>query len=102
MAQQHPRRAILGWIGLAGLTSGAALAQSGEEMNPTDLVPRRFSPDNFAALSDNEIYMVNLAVRRGRIIRIDGCSGSDSAEVIRTAHADRAAGLRLMRQLCGG
>lgn len=102
MAHHFPRRAILGWIGLVGLTGTAALAQDVEEPDPTDLVPRRFSPAEFASLDENEIYMANLANRRGRAIRIDGCSAEASAEIIRTANADRAAGLEMLRRLCGG
>lgn len=102
MAQHPPRRAILGWIGLFGLTGIAALAQDVEEFDPTDLVPRRFSPEEFAALDANEIYMASLALRRGRTIRIDGCSNDDSAAIIRQAASDRAAALQRMRSLCGG
>ncbi|MEQ8898500.1 MAG: hypothetical protein RID23_15545 [Roseovarius sp.] len=102
MAQHPPRRAILGWIGLAALTGTAAIAQDVEEFDPTDLVPRRFSPDAFARLDANEIYMASLALRRGRAIRIDGCSSAQSAEIIRLANSDRAAGLQKMRGLCGG
>ncbi|MEQ8293112.1 MAG: hypothetical protein RIA08_12980 [Roseovarius sp.] len=102
MAQHPPRRAILGWLGLAALTGTAALAQDVEEFDPTDLVPRRFSPEGFAALDRNEIYMAALALRRGRTIRIDGCSPEASAEIIRTANADRAAGLEMLRRQCGG
>ncbi|KZY33070.1 hypothetical protein A3731_03630 [Roseovarius sp. HI0049] len=102
MAHHPPRRAVLGWLALAGLTGTATLAQDVEEPDPTDLVPRRFSPEEFATLDRNEIYMANLALRRGRTIRIDGCSAKASAEVIRTANADRAAGLQKLRRHCGG
>ncbi|KRS17192.1 hypothetical protein [Roseovarius indicus] len=102
MAQHTHRRAILGWIGLFGLTGTAALAQPAEEFDPAELVPRRFSPEEFASLDANEIYMASLALRRGRRITIDGCSASDSAEVIRLAASDRSAGLQKMRSLCGG
>ena len=101
MAHHPPRRAVLGWIGLFSLAGTSALAQAAEEFDPTDLVPRRFSPEEFATLSENEVYMANLALRRGRNIRINGCSATDSAEVIRLANSDRSAGLALMRRLCG-
>ena len=102
MAHHFPRRAILGWIGLIGLTGSAAPAQDVEEPVPSDLVPRRFSPEEFARLDVYEIYMAALALRRGRTIRIDGCSNEASAEIIRTANADRAAGLEMLRRHCSG
>ncbi len=97
-----PRRAVLGWIGLACLPAPALFAQDAEEPDPTDLVPRRFSPAEFRQLSQAELYMVDLAIRRNRRIVIDGCSASDSRTIIRTAATDRTAGLQMMQARCGG
>lgn len=98
MPMQPTRRAILVWAaGLAALPATATIAQDLEEPDPTDLVPRRFSPEAFAALSKAEIYMVNLAIRRGRTILIDGYTPSQSRRIIETAAEDPAAARRMLR-----
>lgn len=85
----HPtRRAILAWAGLAALPATAMLAEEAEELDPTDLVPRRFTPEAFERLSANELYKVKLAVRRGRTILIDGYTASESRKMIE--HAKRS------------
>ena len=100
MAHSHSRRAILGWIGLACLPAGAALAQTAEEFDPSDFVPRRFTPEDFANQTAEELYKTNLAVRRGRSIRIDGCSKSQSRAIIRLAASDRQAALQMLQSTC--
>lgn len=102
MATPPSRRAVLGWIGLAALPGTAVLAQDHEEPDPTDLVPRRFTPEAFLQLTDSEFHMVKLAVRRGRPIVIDGCSASESRDIIRTAARDRAAARQMIRDKCSG
>lgn len=82
----HPtRRKILAWAGLAALPATAMLADEAEELDPTDLVPRRFTPEAFERLSANELYKVKLAVRRGRTILIDGYTASESRKMIEDA-----------------
>ena len=97
MPQPISRRAALAWIGLATLPAGALFAQDFEEPDPTDLVARRFSRDAFSRLSDNDLYMVNLAISRGRRILIEGFSASESRAIIETAAKDRAAAMRMLR-----
>lgn len=97
----HPttRRAILAWAGLAALPAGMVLAQGedGEDLDPTDLVPRRFSPEAFARLSKSELYMVNLAIRHNRTIRIDGYTASESRRIIEAAAKNPAVARDLAR-----
>ncbi|MCZ7675373.1 MAG: hypothetical protein M5U35_05175 [Roseovarius sp.] len=82
----HPnRRTILAWAALAALPAAAVLAEEAEELDPTDLVPRRFTPEAFERLSANELYKVKLAVRRGRTILIDGYTASESRQMIEAA-----------------
>jgi len=101
MATSHSRRALLGWIGVSCLT-GTALHALGEaeEFDPADLVPRRFTPEEFAAQTPEERYKTNLAVRRGRSIRIDGCTVSQSRSIIRQAASNPAQALQMLRQHC--
>lgn len=98
------RRAILGWALLVGLPATAAMAVDVdvEEPDPTDLVPRRFSPEDFARLTKAELYKAALAVRRGRTITIDGCTASQSRAIILTAADDRAAAAEMLRSQCPG
>ena len=102
MTPRPPRRTILGWIGFACLPAPALFAQDAEEPDPTDLVARRFSPAEFRQLTEDELYMAGLAIRRNRRIVIDGCSASDSRAIIETATTDRAAALRMLQDRCGG
>ena len=85
---------------MGALPAAAAHAFDAEEPDPTDLVPRRFSPSEFEKLDENELYMARLAVERGRRILIDGCTASQSRAIIRATGPDRAAALRMMRQSC--
>ncbi len=73
---------------LASAVPGMAFATDAEELDPTDIVPRRFSVNRFLGLSENEVYKVNLAVRRGRKILIEGFSPSESKEIIMLAAED--------------
>lgn len=102
MAKPTSRRAVLGWIGLTALPGTAVLAQDYEVPDPTDLVPRRYTPEAFLQLTDSELYMVKLAVRRGRRIMIDGCSASESRDIIRATSGDRAAARQMLRDKCSG
>ncbi len=82
----HPtRRAILAWAALTALPATAGLAQDVEEIDPTDLVSRRFTPEEFSRLSAAELHMVKLAIRRGRTILIDGHTASESRRMIESA-----------------
>ncbi|MEO0751499.1 MAG: hypothetical protein AAFY25_06815 [Pseudomonadota bacterium] len=95
--RQHSRRGVLGLAILATTSASAALAAGRthafdfEELDPTDTVPRRFSVRRFLELSKAELYKVNLAVKRGRGIIIEGYSRSESREIIRLAAKDPAA-----------
>ncbi|GAB4291441.1 MAG: hypothetical protein Kow0058_10340 [Roseovarius sp.] len=84
------RRTMLALAAAALLPVPAVLAQSDEAPDPTDLVPRRFSAEKFARLSDEELYMVHLATRRGRQIVIDGHPPSESRRIIETAWLNRS------------
>lgn len=85
MPKTPTRRTMLAWAGLAALPATALMADEAEELDPTDLVPRRFSPEAFERLSANELYKVKLAVRRGRTILIDGYTASESRKMIEDA-----------------
>ena len=84
------RRTLLG-LAIASTTPGLARAIDAEEFNPSDRIPRRFSVRRFLSLSKDEIYDVNLAVRRGRGILIDGFTRSESRALIELALKDPAA-----------
>lgn len=92
----YSRRTFLG-VMLASTAPGIAAASDAEEFNPTDLVPRRLSVHRFLALTKNELYDVNLAVRRGRGILIDGYSRSESRAIIELAVKDPAAARAQLR-----
>ncbi|MEM7733642.1 MAG: hypothetical protein AAF280_12805 [Pseudomonadota bacterium] len=87
----YSRRTMFGLAAASALAPSLAMAADGEEFNPTDLVPRRFSVNRFLELDRNDIYDVNLAVRRGRGIIIEGYSRSESREIIELAAEDLAA-----------
>lgn len=82
------RRHMLTWMTVTPLTVSTAFAVDSDEIDPTDTVPRRFSVRSFTALDGNQIYDVNLAVRRGRTIVIDGYSPSQSRQIILDAARD--------------
>ncbi|MEQ9260384.1 MAG: hypothetical protein RIG84_14960 [Roseovarius sp.] len=82
MTTAPSRRALLGWIGLACLPATALHANDYEEEDPADLVSDRFSIRQFTSLSENEIYKVGLAIKRGRTIRIGDYSPSESKAII--------------------
>jgi len=98
MPHMLPRRAALAGIALSILPAGGLFAQDREEPDPIDLVPRRFSPEAFARLDANELYMANLAVSRGRRILIDGYSASESRRIIRAAAKNPARARLMLRQ----
>lgn len=84
------RRELLVWFATIGFfgSSSRVAASGGNELDPTDRIQRHFSVKRFTALSRNEIYMVNLAVRQGRRITIDGFSPSESRRIIGEAAKD--------------
>ncbi len=88
-------------VGAASLTSPSAHANGAEELDPADLVPRRFSVTKFAQLSDPEIFQVLIAVRRGRPITIDGCTVSQSRAIIRSSSESPEAARRQAQTSCG-
>jgi hypothetical protein len=92
------RRSV--FLGLAfAATPGAVLAFDDTDLDPSDTVPRSFSVKRFLALSENEVYRVNIALKRGRRIIIEGCSASESREIIRLAQSDpEAAKQRLLEK----
>lgn len=90
-AQIHPsRRAMLAWLVTAAVAASASAvaARDGNELDPADRVPRRFSLERFLALDSNDIHDVHLAIRRGKRIIVDGFSASESREIIRRAARD--------------
>ena len=84
------RRAVLGALG-ATLAAPAALAV-GNELDPADVVPRRFSQGAFLSLDANRIYDLRYASRLSRRIIIDGFTASMSHHVIAMAAAGLAGG----------
>lgn len=89
--QRHTssRRIFLACLA-AGVSAPAlpVMASDGNELDPSDTVPNRFSLERFTALDRRDIYDVALAVRRGRRIVIDGFSPSQSRRIIRQAADD--------------
>lgn len=90
------RRGVLGLALATTASTTASHAFDFEELDPSDTVPRRFSVRRFLALSKAELYDVNLAVRRGRGIIIEGYSRSQSREIIQLAAKDPAAARALL------
>jgi len=88
MPRPRPRNAALAAAGLAILTASALPAYSFDDLDPTDVVPRRYSVEEFRSLSDSELYTVNLAIKRGRRILINGYSPSESRRMIQDAARD--------------
>lgn len=82
------------------LTPSISLSEEAQELNPSDLVPRRFSVSKFAQLSDPELYDVLIAVRRGRSITIDGCTVSQSRAIIRSSAKSPEAARRQAQTSC--
>lgn len=89
--RMQSRRSFLGLAVTSVMAPTITNAVEAEEFNPSDLVPRRFSVQKFLSLDKAEIYDVNLAVRRGRGIIIDGYSRSESREIIELAAKNPAA-----------
>ena len=85
------RRLLIRGLG-AGLLGAAALpAQAFDEwpdLDPTDRIPGFYGVNRFAALSEEELFMVGLAVKRGRDIRIGRYSRSQSRQIVRDALQD--------------
>lgn len=92
----HTRRSVLGLAVISAAAPGLAYAIDAEELDPTDTVPRRFSVRRFLSLSEAEVYKVNLAVRRGRGITIEGYSRSESRDIIGLAARDLPAARALL------
>ena len=96
--RKHTRRGILG---LALATSTVPVAAKAdflktglwEDVDPADLVPRRFSVQRIVTRSQADLYKVTLALKRGRPITIEGYSVSESREIIMLLYRDRPAGL---------
>ena len=83
------RSTVAAIAGLTMLTATTLPAQSREDVDPTDLVPRRYSVENFRSLSVSELYMVKLAIKRGRRLLINGYSPSKSRRMIEDATGSR-------------
>ena len=99
------RFALPGSIALAtalNLTPLTANAQEVNELNPSDLVPRYFTVSRFSDLDANALYDVNLALRRGRTIQIEGCTPSQSRAIFRASLENRAPAVDLVQSTCGG
>lgn len=94
--RSYSRRSALGLVGISITAPGVALAFDAEEEDPADKIPRRFSVRRFLSLNKNELYVVNLAVRRGRGIIIEGYSRSESRKIISLAAKDPAAARALL------
>lgn len=83
------RRAVTGWLvtaALAGLATQAAAR--GNDISPTDRLPRHYSLRRFTSLSRDEVYRIDHAARRGRPITIGDFSPSESRKILRDALAD--------------
>ena len=78
-------RTVLPLVSAALLATMALPAQSFDDIDPTDVLPRHYSIQKFRQLSDAELNMVNLAIKRGRTILIDGYSASKSRQMIQDA-----------------
>lgn len=88
MTKTLTRRSLLALLAIGTSPAAAQFGGFNEEDNPTDAVPSYFSLQRFLALDENEIYMVNLAVRRGKPVRIEGYQPSESRAIIRRAAQD--------------
>lgn len=88
MTTRITRRACLGLLAIAATPATAQFGFFNEEADPTDLVPSYYSLNTFLGLNENDIYMVNLAIRRGRQIRIQGYKPSESKAIIQRAAQD--------------
>lgn len=86
---------------LLAVSASASVAEGDNEFDPADLAPSRFTVERFAQFSDAQVYDIVIAVRRGRTIRIDGCSVSQSRAILRGANADRNGAIQQARAACG-
>lgn len=94
-------RATLFTVSLCMMTGIASMAPAVDEIDPSDLVPRLFTVNDFSKLSALELYDVSLALKRGRNILIEGCSASQSRAIFEASHANRAPALDMLRATCG-
>lgn len=94
--QTYSRRSLFGLALATATAPGLAYAIDDEELDPTDTVPRRFSVRRFLSLTEDEVYKVDLAVRRGRGITVEGYSRSESREIIGLAAQDLQAARALL------
>ena len=85
MPKSRLNRTVLPLVSAALLAAMALPAQSLDDIDPVDVLPRHYSIQKFHQLSDAEFYMVNLAIKRGRTILIGGYSASKSRQMIRAA-----------------
>ena len=88
MRKTFTRRTMLALMAIGATPATAQFGGFNEEDNPTDAVPSYFSLQRFLALDENEIYMVNLAVRRGKPVRIEGYQPSESRAIIQRPGQD--------------
>lgn len=90
MTPAPSRRALLGWGSstvLAGL-AGPVMANEWPDTDPTDRLPGYYGVQRFMTLSKEEVYMVNLAVKRGRRILIGRYPASVSRQIIKDGARD--------------
>lgn len=83
MTKSLTRRGLL--LAAAAALPGMASATDIYDIDPADEVPRWFSVQHFLSLDENQIYKVNLAIKRGRPIRIGNYSRSESRKIIKAA-----------------
>ena len=89
MPKLRLNRSVLSLVSAALLTGVALPAQSFDDIDAIDVLPRHYSIEKFQKLSNAQLYMLNLAIRSGRTILIDGYSASKSSEMIRQAAHNR-------------
>lgn len=85
------RRAFVAGLALGALAAPTAQAQFFPDIrdrDPIDRIPNWYSVRRFTRLSENDIYKVNLAIKRHRRIIIEGYTPSESRQIIRDASDD--------------
>ncbi len=94
-----PLRALV-TAALAAALAAPLAAQEVNELEPWDRVPRVISVERFSRMTEADLYRAALAVKHGRRILVDGCTPSESREILRAATRDHRAALTLLRKRC--
>lgn len=103
MTHRHQmiRRALLPATSVAALVLLPLMAAAQEDLNPSDLVPRHFGQDRFAGLSLAQVYDINIALKRGRTIQIEGCTVSQTRQVVAAALQRGGPDKGMIQTTCG-